>query len=169
MRAMASQSSFDVTTGVDLQEVDNAVNQALKEIRQRFDFKGSKCVIEFDRAQALIALGADDEFRMKALFEVLRTKLAGRHVPERNLNIGDNQSAGGDRVKKEITLTQGIPGETARQIVKAFKAEKFKKAQIAIQGDQLRVSSPSKDALQSVQTFLKGQDFGIELSFGNYR
>ena len=166
---MATQSSFDVTTGVDLQEVDNAINQALKEISQRYDFKGTHCKIDFDRAKATIQLEADDAFRMDALLEVLKAKMIKRKVPLKNLQIPENEPAGPSRVKRTISLTQGISGDIARKIVKAFKAEKFKKVQIAIQADQLRVSAGSKDSLQAVMAFLRGQDWGIELSFGNYR
>lgn len=166
---VATQQSFDVTTGVDLQEVDNAVNQALREIAQRYDFKDSKCVIELDRNNALVRLEADDSFRMKALLEILKARFVKRGVPLKNVNPGEDQPAGAGRVRKQIALTQGISGDTARAILKAFKAEKFKKVQMAIQGDQLRVSSASRDALQDIMAFLKGQDFGIELDFGNYR
>lgn len=165
---MASYS-FDVTTGADLQEVDNAVNQAMKEVHQRYDFKGTKCTIDFDRAKAQLTLEADDDFRMKALFDVFQGKLIKRRVPVKNLTVGENEEAAAGRVRKAITLTQSIPSETAREMVKAVKGQKLKKVQVAIQGDQLRVSSPSKDALQEVITFLKGEDWGIELSFGNYR
>ena len=165
---MASYS-FDVTTGADLQEVDNAVNQAMKEVRQRYDFKGAKCTIEFDRNKALLKLEADDEFRMKALFETLQGKLVRRRVPVKNLNPGETEPAAGGRFRKEVSLTQSIPADTAREMVKAVKGQKLKKVQIAIQGDQLRVSSPSKNALQEVMGFLKEEDWGIELNFGNYR
>ena len=161
--------SFDVTTGADLQEVDNAVNQTMKEVNQRYDFKGSKCTIDFDRAKAQLKLEADDDFRMKAFVEILHGKFVNRHVPVKNLTVGDNQPAGGGRVRKEITLTQSISADTAREMVKAVKAQKMKKVQVAIQGDQLRVSSPSKDHLQEAIAFLKGEDWGIELKFGNYR
>ena len=167
--AVASQSSFDVSTGVDLQEVDNAANQARKEIAQRYDFKGSRCDIELDRKLSLVRLEADDEFRIKALLEVLQAKLAKRGVPARNVDVGESQTAGAGRVRKELRLAQGISGDKAREIVKAFKAEKFKKVQITIQGDQLRVASASKDSLQAVQHFLRDRDFGLELDFGNYR
>lgn len=166
---MAQQSSFDVTTGADLQEVDNAVNQALKEVAQRYDFKGSHCTIVFDRAAATIQLEADDAFRMNALTEVLRGRMAKRNVPLKNLDMGNDEDASGSRVRRTITLKQGIPGDIARDIVKDVKSQKMKKVQVAIQGDQLRVTSPSKDALQEVMTFLRGQDYGIELTFGNYR
>jgi cyclic-di-GMP-binding protein len=166
---MASQSSFDVTTGVDLQEVDNAVNQAQKEIAQRYDFKGSKASIEFDRAAPMLVLVADDDFRMRALFDVLQGKLIKRQVPVKNLDIGDVKPAGGDTVRREIKLKTGLDGETAKKVAAAIKDAKLKKVQAAIQGDQVRVSSPSKDDLQAVMALLRGQDFGVELKFGNYR
>ena len=166
---MASNPSFDVSTGADLQEVDNAVNQALKEVAQRYDFKGSHCTIEFDRPKAEIRLAADDDFRMEQLLDVLRTKMIKRDVPVKNLVIGENTPAGGTTVRRTISLTQGIPQDTAKKIVKTVKDAGFKKVQVAIQGEELRVTGPSKDDLQTVISFLRGQDFGIELKFGNYR
>jgi cyclic-di-GMP-binding protein len=166
---MASLSSFDISTGADLQEVDNAVNQATKEVAQRYDFKGSKCSIAFDRAKATLTLVADDDFRMKALFDVLQGKLIKRGVPVKNLELGDVIPAAGDTVRREIKLTQGISQDKSKAIVKAIKDKKFKKAQASIQGEEVRVQSPSKDELQEVITFLRTQDFGIELKFGNYR
>ncbi len=166
---MAGTASFDISTGAELQEVDNAVNQALKEIAQRYDFKGSHVTIAFDRAGAVIRLHADDEFRMKQVLEVLRQKCAKRGVPLKNLKTGDFEPSVGTSVRCTITLTQGIPQETSKQIQKAVKEHGFKKVQVSIQGDELRVSSPSKDELQSVIAFVKSQDFGLELRFGNYR
>lgn len=166
---MAAQASFDISTGADLQEVDNAVNQALKEVAQRFDFKGTRCTIQLDREKASIALEADDAFKMRALFDVLQGRLVKRGVPLKNLRPGEDQPASGGRVRRGITLQQGIPQDTARTIVKAVKDRDWKKVQVAIQGDELRVTSPSKDTLQEVMAFLRGQDFGIELEFGNYR
>ncbi|MSR05787.1 MAG: YajQ family cyclic di-GMP-binding protein [Gemmatimonadetes bacterium] len=166
---MATQSSFDVSTGADLQEVDNAVNQSLKEIGQRYDFKGSHCSITFDRAKGLLQLEADNDYKMKAVLDILQGKMIKRGVPVKNLEIGDIQPASGDKVRRDITLTQGIVTETAKDIVKAVKAQSFKKVQVAIQGEELRVSSPSKDELQTVMAFLRSKDFGIELKFGNYR
>lgn len=166
---MATQNSFDVTTGADLQEVDNAVNQSLKEIQQRYDFKGSHCTIALDRAKNLINLEADDDYRLKAVYDVLQSKFVKRGVPLKNMKPGTIIPASGGTVRQEVTLTQGIPTDTAKQIVKDVKAGGFKKVQVAIQGDQLRVSSPSKDELQAVMAFLRGQDYGIELNFGNYR
>ena len=166
---MASNASFDISTGADLQEVDNAVNQALKEIAQRYDFKGTHCAIEFDRAKSEIRLAADDEFRMDALLEVLQGKMIKRGVPVKNLQVGDLTPATGQSVRRTVTLTQGIPQDAAKKIVKAVKEGGFKKAQASIQGDEVRVTSPSKDELQAIITHLRTQDFGIELKFGNYR
>ncbi len=166
---MAGTSSFDVSTGADLQEVDNAVNQAVKEIAQRYDFKGTHVTLEFDRAKAVIKLAADDEFRMKQVIEVVQAKCAKRGVPLKNITVGDLIPGAGTSVRCEITLTQGIPQDTAKKIQKAIKEQGFKKVQAGIQGDELRVTSPSKDELQTVIGFLKSQDFGIELKFGNYR
>jgi cyclic-di-GMP-binding protein len=166
---MASQPSFDVSTGADLQEVDNAVNQALKEIAQRYDFKGTHCTIEFDRPKAEIRLAADDEFRMEALVDVLQARMVKRGVPVKNLDLGESVPATGQSVRRTITLTQGIPQDAAKKIIKAIKDGGFKKAQATIQGDEIRVTGPSRDELQAIIAFLRGQDFGIELKFGNYR
>lgn len=166
---MASQPSFDVTTGADLQEVDNAVNQARKELAQRYDFKGSKASIDFDKAKAQIVLVADDDFKMKALFDLLQGRLIKRGVPVKNLVIGDVLPAANSTVRREIGLTQGIAGDKAREIVKAIKEGGFKKVQSAIQGEEIRVSAPARDELQNVIAFLRSRDFGIELKFGNYR
>lgn len=166
---MPSTSSFDITTGVDLQEVDNAINQAQKEIAQRYDFKGSKATIEFKRAENLLVLVADSEFQMKSLFDVVQTRLIKRGVSVKNLDVGEVKPAGGDTVRREVKLKTALDGETAKQIAAAIKEAKFKKVQAAIQGDQVRVTSPSKDELQAVMTLLRGRDFEVELKFGNYR
>jgi hypothetical protein len=166
---MASTSSFDVSTGADLQEVDNAVNQARKEIQQRYDFKGTNCTIDFDRAKSALTLEADDDYRLKAVYDVLQTKFVRRGVPIKNMKAGTLQPATQGRARQEITLTQGIPTETAKEISKDIRNGGFKKVQVQIQGDELRVSSPSKDELQAVMQFLREQDYGIELTFGNYR
>ena len=166
---MAQQSSFDVTTGVDLQEVDNAVNQAQKEIAQRYDFKGSKASIDFRRAENMLVLVADDDFKMRALFDVLQGKLIKRGVAVKNLDIGAVTPAGGDTVRREVKLKMALDTETSKKIVAVLKEAKLKKVQAAIQGDQVRVSSPSKDDLQGAMALLRGHDFGVELKFGNYR
>jgi cyclic-di-GMP-binding protein len=166
---VAQSSSFDVTTGVDLQEVDNAVNQAQKEIGQRYDFKGSKARIEFQRAEGLLVLVADSEFQMIALLDVLQSRLIKRGVSVKNLDIGEIKNAGSDTVRQEIKLKIALDGETAKKVAAAIKDAKLKKVQAAIQGDQVRVTSPSKDDLQEAMALLRAKDFGVELKFGNYR
>jgi uncharacterized protein YajQ (UPF0234 family) len=166
---MAQSSSFDVTTGVDLQEVDNAINQAQKEIGQRYDFKGSNASIEFKRAEGLIALVAASEFQMRALFDVVQSKLIKRGVPVKNLDIGDIKQAGGDMVRREVKLKMSLDSDTAKKVAAAIKEAKLKKVQASIQGDQVRVSSPSKDDLQEAIALLRKGDYGVELKFGNFR
>jgi uncharacterized protein YajQ (UPF0234 family) len=163
------QASFDITSTVDLQEVDNAVNQAKKELAQRYDFKGSKSSIDFKRGENLIELIADDEFKMQAVWDVLMTRMVRRGVPVKNLKPADIEPMAGGLVRRTVTLQQGIPIDAARAIVKYLKDQKLKKVQAAIQADQVRVSSPSKDELQGAIRVLKAHDFGIDLQFGNYR
>ena len=166
---MAGTQSFDITSGCDLQEVDNAVNQARKEFIQRYDFKGAKVSVDYDRAGKKIVLHGPDDFKLKAMWEVLQEKLVRRKVPIRNLQPGKVLPAASGNVLQEISLQQGIPIETARAIVKFIKERKVRRVQSEIQGDQVRVSAPSRDDLQTVMGQLREQDFGIELNFGNYR
>jgi len=166
---MAQNSSFDVTTGVDLQEVDNAINQAQKEIGQRYDFKGSNATIEFKRAEGQLILVADSEFQMRALFDVVQSKLIKRGVPVKNLDIGEIKQAAGSTVRREIKLKTALDSDTAKKVAAAIKDAKLKKVQASIQGDQVRVTSPSKDDLQEAMAMLRKGDFGVELKFGNYR
>ncbi|HXC26034.1 MAG TPA: YajQ family cyclic di-GMP-binding protein [Gemmatimonadaceae bacterium] len=166
---MAQQNSFDVTTGVDMQEVDNAVNQSQKEIAQRYDFKDSNATIEFKRAEALLSLAADSDFQMKALTDVLWAKLVKRGVPVKNLTIGDIKPAGGDTVRCDITLKTALDTEAAKKVAAAIKEAKLPKVQASIQADQVRVTSPSRDTLQEAIQLLRSKDFGVELKFGNYR
>ncbi len=166
---MATQCSFDITSNVDLQEVDNALNQARKEVAQRYDFKGAKAAIEFDPAASTLVLIADDEFKLNALWEIVQTRLVRRNVPVRNLTRADAQPAANSTVRQEISLQQGIPSEKAKDIVKFLKESKLKKVQGSIQGDQVRVTSPSRDDLQEAMRVLREQDFGVALQFGNYR
>jgi cyclic-di-GMP-binding protein len=161
--------SFDVTSKVDLQEVDNAVNQARKEVAQRYDFKGSKAAIDFDRTEGTLTLTADDDFKLRTLWEVVETRLVRRKVPLKNMNRAEPEHGANDTVRQVITLQQGIPTEAGREIVKFIKDRKLKKIQPAIQGDQLRISSSSRDELQGVMALLRDQDFGVELQFGNFR
>ena len=166
---MAAQNSFDVTSTVDLQEVDNALNQARKEVAQRYDFKGAKAEIAFDQKASTLTLTADDEFKLNALWEVVQTRLVKRDVPVKNLTRNPVEPATGSTVRQTIALQQGIPTDTARAVVKFLKDAKLKKVQATIQGDQLRITSPSRDDLQAAIAQLRGHDFGIELQFGNYR
>lgn len=166
---MATAVSFDITSTVDLQEVDNAVNQARKEIAQRYDFKGSRAAIDLNRGENTLVLTADDDYKMQALWEVLQGRLVRRGVPVKNFKPGDNERAANDTVRRTVTLQQGIPTEAAKDIVKFLKDRKLKKVQAAIQADQVRVSSPSKDDLQEAMRLLREQDFGVALQFGNYR
>ncbi len=166
---MAGTESFDVTSGVDLQEVDNAVNQAKKEIGQRYDFKGRKAEIEYDRKTAKLELHASDEFYLNAMWQVIRERMISRKVPIKNLQRGKVEPASGGTVRQEVNLQQGIPQETCRAIVKLIKEQKLKKVQAQVQGDAVRVSSPSRDELQGVIALLRQQDYDVELKFGNYR
>jgi cyclic-di-GMP-binding protein len=166
---MAKTSTFDITSEVDLQEVDNAVNQAEKEIAQRYDFKGVTAEITFDKADSSLTILADDEYKLKAVIDVLQSKLIKRNVPIRNLDYGKLEQAGGGKARQVVKIQQGIPGEKAKEIVKSIKAGGFKKVQAQIQDDQVRVQSPSIDDLQAVITMLKQEDFEIELQFGNFR
>lgn len=166
---MAQAASFDITSTVDLQEVDNAVNQARKEVAQRYDFKGSRAAIDLNKTDNTIVLTADDDFKMTALWEILQARLVRRGVPTKNLTPGDLQRAANDTVKRIVTLQQGIPTEAAKEIVKFLKDRKMKKVQAAIMADQVRVTSPSKDELQEAMRQLREHDFGCALQFGNYR
>jgi hypothetical protein len=166
---MAVTQSFDITVGCDLQEVDNAVNQAVKEITQRYDFKGLKVSLELNRAENQIVLTGPDDFKVRAMWEVLQQKLVRRQVPLRNLKPGKIEPAAGGTVRQQIDLQQGIPIEAARAIVKFIKDRKMKRIQASIQAEQVRVSSPSRDELQTAIAQLKQEDFGMELQFGNYR
>jgi len=166
---MATLASFDITSTVDLQEVDNAVNQARKEVAQRYDFKGSRAAIDLNRAENTLVLTADDDFKMNALWEILQTRMVRRGVPIKNLTPGAIERAANDTVRRVVTLQQGIPTEAGKEIVKFLKDRKLKKVQAAIQAEQVRVSSPSKDELQEAMRQLREHDFGVALQFGNYR
>lgn len=166
---MAKLESFDITSECDLQEVDNAVNQTLKEIRQRYDFRNVKVEVDFQRKESQIQLAAPDEYKVKALSEVLQQKMVRRQVPVKNLNYGQIETASLGTVRQMVKLQQGIPTDTAKKIVKFIKDTGLKKVQGAIQAEQVRVSAPSRDTLQEVIALLKEEDFGLELQFGNYR
>jgi len=166
---MSAMNTFDVTSEVDMQEIDNAINQARKEISQRYDFKGSTATIELDQKEKKLTLAAEDKFKIGAVWEVLQTRLVRRSVPIKNFKPGEIEPASAGSVRQVITLQVGIPTEAAREIVKAIKDAKLKKVQASIQADQVRVQSPSRDELQQAIALLKSKDFGIALQFGNYR
>jgi len=162
-------SSFDITSTIDFQEVDNALNQARKEVGQRYDFKGATADIDLNAGDKTLTLTASDEMKMNALWEIVQTRLVRRGVPVKNFKVPDSQPAAGATVRRVINIQQGIPIEAAREIVKFIKDRKLKKVQAAIQADQVRVSSPSKDELQDAMRALREHDFGVALQFGNYR
>jgi uncharacterized protein YajQ (UPF0234 family) len=166
---MATVNSFDITSTVDLQEVDNALNQARKEVAQRYDFKGATAEIAFDRTATTLTLTADDRFKVDALWEIVQTRLVRRGVPVKNFKVGEPEAAAGGKTRRVLSLQQGISADAAREIVKFLKDQKLKKVQAAIQGDQIRVSAPSRDDLQSAIAVLREHDFGVALQFGNYR
>ena len=164
---MASDNSFDVVSKIDLQEVSNAIQQAVKEIHTRFDLKDSKSEIKMEGKDALV-LSSVDEYKLKAVNDILQNKLVKRQVPLKGLSYGAVEPAAGSTVRQKITLQQGIPIEKAREIVKTIKDSKLK-VQASIQGDTVRVSGKDRDTLQQVIAALKNRDFGIDMQFTNYR
>ncbi len=164
---MAAENSFDIVSKVDLQEVSNAIQNALKEIHTRFDLKDSKSDIQLEGKEALV-LSSADEYKLKAVTDILQSKLVKRGVPIKALNYGVVEPAAGSSVRQKITMQQGIPIEKAREIVKVVKDSK-KKVQASIQGDTVRVSGKDRDALQEIIALLRGHDFGIDMQFTNYR
>jgi uncharacterized protein YajQ (UPF0234 family) len=165
---MAEEHSFDIVCEVDLQEVSNAVNQAVKEIGQRFDFKGSKSSIELDKAAKTIKLISDDEHKLKSVIDILQSKLVKRGIPLKALSYGKIEPASGNTVRQVITLQQGIPQDKAKEIVKIIKDMKVK-VTAEIQRDQVRVRGKKIDDLQGVISTLRERDFGIHIQFTNYR
>ncbi|WP_217594586.1 YajQ family cyclic di-GMP-binding protein [Cohnella sp. GbtcB17] len=163
---MASEYSFDIVSKVELQEVSNAVQQAVKEIETRFDFKGSKSSIALEGEALTVA--SDDEYRLKSVIDILQSKLIKRGVPIRNLDYGKIEPASGSTVRQSIKLKQGVDQENAKKINILIRDSKLK-VKSQIQGDQLRVTGKSKDDLQAIMSLLKGADLPLELQFTNYR
>jgi len=161
------ENTFDIVSKIDLQEVSNAIQQALKEITTRFDLKGTHSDVKIEGKDAIV-LASADEYKLKAVNEILQGKLVKRGVPLKGLVYGTVESAAGSSVRQKITLQQGIPIEKARDIVKTIKDSK-KKVQASIQGDLVRVSSKDRDTLQEIIALLKQRDFGIDMQFTNYR
>ena len=165
---MAQDSSFDIVSKVDIQEVRNAIDQALKEIKQRFDLKDSKSEIELLQGDKEIQLASAAEYKLDAVKEILGQKLVKRGVSLKNLEYGKLEPAAGQSVRQKVTLQQGIPGEKAKEIVRLVKDSK-KKVQASIQGDTVRISGKDRDELQAIIALLRGKDLGVDLQFTNYR
>ena len=163
---MAQQNSFDIVSQVDHAEVMNAVNQTMKEVRQRFDFKDSKATVELEDKD--LALSAEDETKLRNMNDILQQKLVRRGVPLKALSYGNPEPAAGGTVRQRAQIQQGIPQEKAKDIVKFIKDSKAK-VQASIQGDMVRVSGRDRDTLQTVIASLKAKDFGINMQFTNYR
>jgi len=164
---MAAENSFDIVSKVDTQEVRNAIEQAIKEVRARFDLKDSKSEIKLEGDDALELASADD-YKLKAVTEILQQKLVKRGVSLKALEYGKIEPASGSSVRQTIKLQQGIPGEKAKEIVRVVKDSK-KKVQASIQGDTVRITGKDRDTLQETIALLKGRDFGIDMQFTNYR
>lgn len=162
------ENTFDIVSKIDLAEVNNAIQQAMKEITTRFDLKDSRSHIELNEKDRKMTLASADEFKLKAVRDVLESKLVKRQVPLKGLTWGTVESAAGSTVRQVVTLQQGIPIEKAREIVKTIKDSK-KKVQASIQGDLVRVSGKDRDTLQEIIALLRGKDFGIDMQFTNYR
>ena len=161
-------NSFDVVSKIEIPEVLNAIQQALKEIHQRYDLKDSRSNIELVEKESKILLSSKDEFKLKAVVDILESKLVKRQVPLKGLTYGEVTPAAGSTVRQEVSLQQGIPIEKSREIVKKIKDSKLK-AQSSIQGDFVRVSGRDRDVLQNVIKLLRDSDFGIDMQFVNYR
>ena len=164
---MAQDNSFDIVSKVDIQEVRNAIDQPMKEIRQRFDLKDSKSEVTLEGSTA-IHVSSDGEYHLEAVKEILGHKLVKRGVPLKNMTYEKAEQASGKSVRQKINLQQGIPAEKAKEIVRLVKESK-KKAQVSIQGDTVRISSKDRDELQGVIALLRGKDLGLDLQFTNYR
>jgi len=160
--------SFDIVSEADLQEVDNAVNQAQKELAQRFDFKGSRSSLAYNRAEKKLVLCADDDFKLKSLTDILVNKLIKRGVSKKLLTFKDAQKASGGCIEQIVELASGIPQDKAKELVKMIKGLGLK-VQPQIEGEKVRVFSPKKDDLQSVIEHLRKVDFPVALTFNNYR
>ena len=165
---MADEHSFDIVSKVDMQEVSNAIQQATKELSQRFDFKGSKSEIELNKDKAEITLVSDDEYKLNSLIEILKNKFVKRNVSLKSLSFGTIEKAAGDTVRQLVTLQQGVSTERAKDIVKLIKETKMK-VQAEIQKDQVRIRAKKIDDLQAIITLLKGKEFDFHLEFINYR
>ncbi len=165
---MASENSFDIVSKIEMQEIKNAIEQAMKEVGQRFDFKGSKSEIKLEEKSNEILVSSDDEYKLKSLLDILQSKLVKRGISLKALTYEKIESALGGTVKQNIKLQQGIPSEKAKEVVKVIKETRIK-VQSQIQGDQVRVTGKNRDDLQAIIKLLRERDFGIDMQFINYR
>lgn len=165
---MATTFSFDIVSQVDLQEVDNAVNQALKEISQRYDFKNSKSGIDFNKGEKTITLTTDDAYKLRALKDILSARFTSRKISPRALDYKAEETALGGTIRQVANITVGLEKEKARELVQLIKKLNVR-AQVQIEGDKLRVSSAKKDELQTVIQYLRNLDFPVPLQCVNYR
>lgn len=166
---MAANNSFDVTTGVDMMEVQNAVDQATKEVAQRYDFKGLTVAIVLDTKAKSLTLSAPDDHRLAAVWDVVQSKLVKRKVPLKNLKPGKIEPAAGASSRQVVAIQDGLSSEQAKEVVRLLKDAKLKRVQASINAETVRISGPNKDDLQGAIALLKQHDFGVELKFGNYR
>jgi cyclic-di-GMP-binding protein len=165
---MAAENSFDIVSKVDVQEVRNAIDQATKEVRARFDLKDSKSEIKLEEEDKVLQLASENEYKLKAVIEILQQKMVKRGIPLKNLEYEKIEAASGSSVRQKIKLQQGIASEKAKDIVRVIKDSK-KKVQATIQGDTVRITGKDRDTLQEVIALLKGRDFGIDIQFTNFR
>ncbi len=165
---MAQQNSFDIVSQIDFQEVDNALNQATKEVTQRYDFKGIATTLEFNQKEKQLVVSTGDDFHLKSAIDILQTKLIKRGIPLKSLQYGKVEEATGSSVRQVITLQVGIDKENAKTVVKLIKETKLR-VQAQIMDDQIRVSGKDKDDLQTVMTMLRSRDFPFAMQFVNYR
>jgi len=165
---MSSENSFDIVSKIEMQEIKNAIEQAMKEVAQRFDFKGSKSEIKLEEKNNEILVSSDDEYKLKSLLDILQSKLVKRGISLKALTYEKIESALGGTVKQNIKLQQGIPSEKAKEVVKVIKETRLK-VQSQIQGDQVRVTGKNRDDLQAIIKLLRERDFGIDMQFENYR
>lgn len=166
---MAKDETFDITTGADLNEVANAVNQAKREIGTRFDFKNVVAEIDYQHGTSSLVLHTADDFKLESMWQVLVQRFVARDVPLKNMRRGKVEEAARGTVRQQVDIVQGIDSDLARRIVKFIRDQKFKKVQTQVQGDAVRVSGPSRDELQAVIASVRDEDWGIDLKFGNYR
>ena len=165
---MSSENSFDIVSKIEMQEIKNAIEQAMKDVGQRFDFKGSKSEIKLEEKNNEILVSSDDEYKLKSLIDILQSKLVKRGISLKALTYEKIESALGGTVKQNIKLQQGIPSEKAKEVVKVIKETRLK-VQSQIQGDQVRVTGKNRDDLQAIIKLLRERDFGIDMQFENYR